>query len=103
MIKHKRDDGTEQHELPPIPCINKEIKVIVEKWVADRALRVIKPSRKPTKEDKQSPYYCHYHQYVHHKPRDCRALQRMFHKNLLMMEMGLGGICRLGKKKEMKF
>ena len=78
--KRKGDDGPEQQELPPIPCTDEEIKVIVEKLVADRVLRVIKPSRELNKEDKQSPYYCHYHQYVHHKTRDCRALRRMFHK-----------------------
>ena len=41
-VKRKRDDGAEQQELPPIPCTDKEIKVIVEKWVADRVLRIIK-------------------------------------------------------------
>ena len=81
-VKCKRDDGAEQQELPPIPCIDEEIKVIVEKWVANRVLRVIKPSREPTKEDKQNPYYCHYHQYVHHKTRNCRALRRIFHKKI---------------------
>ena len=30
----------------------------------------------------QSPLYCHYHQYVHHKSKDCRALCRMFHKKI---------------------
>ena len=60
-VKRKRDDGTEQQELPHIPCTDEEIKVIVKKWVVNRVLRVIKPSREPTKEDKQSPYYCHYH------------------------------------------
>ena len=60
-VKRKRDDGTEQQELPHIPCTDEEIKVIVKKWVVDRVLRVIKPSREPTKKDKQSPYYCHYH------------------------------------------
>ena len=50
---------------------------MVEKWVADGVLKVIKPSREPTKEDKKSPYYCHYHQYVHHKTRDCRWNPRL--------------------------
>ena len=81
-VKRKRDDGAEQQELPPIPYTDKEIKVIVEKWVADRVLRIIKPNWDPTKEDKQNPHYCHYHQYVHHKTRDCRALRRMFHKKI---------------------
>ena len=79
-VKRKRDDGTEQQELPHIPCTDEEIKVIVKKWVVDRVLRVIKPSREPTKEDKQSSHYFHYHQYVHHKTKDCRVLRRMFHK-----------------------
>ena len=81
-VKRKRDDGTEQQELPPISCTNEEIKVIVEKWVANRVLRVFKLSREPTKEDKQSPYYCRYHQYVHNKTKDCRALWTMFHKKI---------------------
>ena len=79
-VKRKRDDGAEQQELPFIPCTDEEIRVIVDKWVVDGVLRIIKPNREPTKEDKQSPHYCHYHQYVHHKNRDCRALRRMFHK-----------------------
>ena len=82
-VKRKRDDGAEQQELPPIPYTDKEIKVIVEKWVADRVLRIIKPNWDPTKEDKQNPHYCHYHQYVHHKTKDCRALRRMFQKKIV--------------------
>ena len=81
-VKRKRDDGVEQQELPPIPYTDEEIRVTVEKWVADRVLRAIKPSREPIKEDKQSPYYCHYHQYMHHKTKDCKALRRMFHKKI---------------------
>ena len=79
-VKRKRDDGAEQQELPFIPCIDEEIRVIADKWVVDGVLRIIKPNREPTKEDKQNPHYCHYHQYVHHKTRNCRALRRMFHK-----------------------
>ena len=81
-VKCKRDDGAEQQELPPIPCTNEEIKVIVDKWVADGVLRIIKPNREPIKEDKQNSHYCHYYQYVHHKTRDCRALRRIFHKKI---------------------
>ncbi|XP_030929533.1 uncharacterized protein LOC115955531 [Quercus lobata] len=44
-VKRKRDDGAEQQELPPIPCIDEEIKVIVDKWVVDGVLRIIKPNR----------------------------------------------------------
>ena len=79
-VKHKRDEGAKQQELPSIPFTDEEIKVIVDKWVANRVLRVIKRSREPTKEDKQSSHYFHYHQYVHHKTKDCRVLRRMFHK-----------------------
>ena len=79
-VKCKRDEGAKQQELPSILFTDEEINVIVDKWVANRVLRVIKPSREPTKEDKQSPHYFHYHQYVHHKTKDCRVLQRMFHK-----------------------
>ena len=81
-VKRKRDDGAEQQELPPIPCTDEEIKVIVDKWVVDGVLKIIKPNQKPTKEDKQNPHYCHYHQYVHHKTRDCWAFRRMFHKKI---------------------
>ena len=81
-VKRKRVDGAEQQELPPIPCTDEEIKVIVDKWVVDGVLRIIKPNQESTKEDKQNPHYCHYHQYVHHKTRDCRALRRMFHKKI---------------------
>ena len=96
-VKRKRDDGAEQQELPPIPCTDEEIKMIVDKWVVDGVLRIIKPNREPTKEDKQNPHYCHYHQYVHHKTGDCRALRRMFHKKItdgtldLTIEQGSGG------------
>ena len=81
-VKRKRDDVAKQQELPPIPCTDEEIKVIVDKWVVDGVLRIIKPNREPTKGDKENPYYCHYHQYVHHKTRDCRALRRIFHKKI---------------------
>lgn len=68
-VKCKRDDGAEQQELPPIPCTDEEIKVIVDKWMVDGVLKIIKPNWEPTKEDKQNPHYCHYHQYVHHKTK----------------------------------
>ena len=55
-VKRKRDDGAEQQELPPIPCTDEEIKVIVDKWVVDGVLKIIKPNQKPTKEDKQNPH-----------------------------------------------
>ena len=51
--------------------------------MADRVLRIIKPNQEPTKEDKQNPHYCHYHQYVHHKTGDCKALRRMFQKKIV--------------------
>ena len=60
-VKRKRVDGAEQQELPPIPCTDEEIKVIVDKWVVDGVLRIIKPNWEPKKEDKQNPHYCHYH------------------------------------------
>ena len=43
-VKRKRDNGVEQQELPPIPCTDEEVKVIVDKWVADGVLRTIKPN-----------------------------------------------------------
>ena len=78
--KRKRE---EEEEYPPIPCTDEEMNVIIDKWMVDGVLRPFKPIREPTSEDMREPLYCRYHSYMGHGTRDCRAIRRTFHKQIL--------------------
>ena len=69
--KRKRE---EKEEYPPIPCTDKEMNAVIDKWVADRVFRPFMPIREPTSKDIRKPLYCRYHRYVSHGIRDCRAI-----------------------------
>ena len=77
--KRKRE---EEEEYLPIPCIDEEMNIVVDKWVADGLLRLFKPICEPTPKDMRKPLYCRYHRYVGHEIRDCRAIRWTFHKKI---------------------
>ena len=77
--KRKRE---EKEEYPPIPCTDKEMNAVIDKWVAERVFRPFMPIREPTSKDIRKPLYCRYHRYVSHGIRDCRAIWRTFHKKI---------------------
>ncbi|KAL0001026.1 hypothetical protein SO802_014807 [Lithocarpus litseifolius] len=58
------------------------MNAVIDKWMADGVLGPFKPIREPTPEDMRKPFYCWYHGYVSHGTRDCRAVQRTFHKKI---------------------
>ena len=81
MVREKRK-REEEEEYPPIPCTDKEMNVVIDKWMVDGVLKPFKPMREPTPEDMRKSLYCRYHRYVGHGTRDCKAIRRTFHKEI---------------------
>ena len=50
-----------REEYPPIPCTDKEMNAIINKWMADGVLRPFKPIQEPTSEDMRKCFYYQYH------------------------------------------
>ena len=53
MVGEKR----KREEYPPIPCIDKEMNAIINKWMAEGVLRPFKPIQEPTSEDIRKRFY----------------------------------------------
>ena len=58
------------------------MNAVNDKWMVDGVLTPFKPIREPTPEDMRKPLYCRYRRYVGHGTRDCKAIQRTFHKKI---------------------
>ena len=78
MVGEKR----KREEYPPLPCTDKEMNAIINKWMAEGVLRPFKPIQEPTSEDIRKRFYYQDHWYVSHGTRDCRAIRRTFHKKI---------------------
>ena len=46
--KRKKSKGKEYESPPPILCTPKELNVLLDKWIANRAFKPNHVSRKPT-------------------------------------------------------
>ena len=57
--KRKRPNGREYKSLPPIPCMLKELDVLLDKWIVDGVFKPNQVSRELTKEEQRDPrFYC---------------------------------------------
>ena len=48
--KRKKSKGREYESPPPIPCMPKELDVLLDKWMADRVFKSNNVSREPTED-----------------------------------------------------
>ena len=62
--RRRKTEGREYDTPPPIPCILKELDMLLDKWIADGVFKSNQVSRKPTEEEQRDPYFCHLHNYV---------------------------------------
>lgn len=58
--KRKKPDGRENESPPPIPCILKELDILLDKWIADGVFMPNHVSREPNKEERRdsTPHFC---------------------------------------------
>ena len=80
--KKKREKGKAIKEYPPISCTSKKLSVILDRWIANRVIKLYKIDREPTEEDKKHLRFYRYNIYVHHPTAECRYIQRMFNEKL---------------------
>ncbi|CAL9001559.1 unnamed protein product [Prunus brigantina] len=56
----KRKD---KETYPPLPCKDEEFHAILDTMIADGAIKPVRPYKIPTREEKNDPRYCRYHQF----------------------------------------
>ena len=79
--KRKKSKGKEYESPPPILCTPKELNVLLDKWIANRAFKPNHVSRKPTKEKRRDPRFYRLHNYVH-ATAECWTLRRIVHRRI---------------------
>ncbi|CAL9025096.1 unnamed protein product, partial [Prunus brigantina] len=52
---------------------------ILDTMIADGAIKPLRPYKVPTREEKNDPRYCRYHQFVGHPTIACQSLRRILH------------------------
>ncbi|KAK9951332.1 hypothetical protein M0R45_006784 [Rubus argutus] len=68
--------------FPAIPCSNEEFHAILDTMFADGVIKLPRPQRPPSKEEKNDPRYCRYHQFVGHPSPACQFLRRILHEKI---------------------
>ncbi|CAL9008804.1 unnamed protein product, partial [Prunus brigantina] len=56
----KRKD---RETYPPLPCKDEEFHAILDTMIADGVIKPVRPYKVPTREEKNDPRYCRYHQF----------------------------------------
>ena len=80
--KKKCKKGKAVEEYPPISCTLEKLSVILDRWIANRVIKLYKIDREPTEEDKKHSHFCRYNIYVYHPTAECCYIQRMFNEKL---------------------
>ncbi|CAL8164139.1 unnamed protein product [Prunus armeniaca] len=75
----KRKD---RETYPPLPCKDEEFHAILDTMIVDGAIRPVRPYKIPTREEKNDPRYCRYHQFVGHPTTACQSLRRILHAKI---------------------
>ena len=78
----KKTDGREYDTPPPIPCMPKELDVLLDKWIVDGVFKLNQVSREPTEEEQRDQRFCSLHNYVQHPIAECWALRRLVHRKI---------------------
>ena len=61
---------------------SKTVKLLLDKWIANRVFKPNQVSREPTKEEQRDPRFCRLHNYVQHPTAECWALRRLVHRRI---------------------
>ncbi|CAL8089877.1 unnamed protein product [Prunus armeniaca] len=56
----------DRETYPSLPCKDKEFHAILDTMIADGAIKPLRPYKVLTREEKNDPIYCCYHQFVRH-------------------------------------
>ncbi|BFG41078.1 hypothetical protein CerSpe_273520 [Prunus speciosa] len=75
----KRKD---RETYPLLPCKDEEFHAILDTMIADGAIKPLRPYKIPTREEKNDPRYCRYHQFVGHPTTACQSLRRILHAKI---------------------
>ena len=59
-------EGREYESPPPMPCIQKELDVLLDKWIVDGVFKLNQVSREPTEEEWRNPCFCRLYNYMQH-------------------------------------
>jgi len=62
--KRKKLVGREYKSPPPLPCMLKELHVLLDKWIVDGVFKLNHFSREPTEEEQKGPRFYQLHDYM---------------------------------------
>ncbi|KAB2625597.1 hypothetical protein D8674_017257 [Pyrus ussuriensis x Pyrus communis] len=66
----------------PLTCSDKEFQVILDTMLEDGAMKLPRPYKTPSKEDRKDLRYYSYHQYVGHPSIVCQTLRKNLHAKI---------------------
>ena len=78
----RKIDGREYDTPPPIPCMPKELDVLLDKWIADGLFKPNQVSREPTEDKRKDLHFFRLHNYMQHPTTKCWALHRLVHRRI---------------------
>ncbi|XP_062021382.1 uncharacterized protein LOC133737940 [Rosa rugosa] len=81
-IEDKSSYKRKRETYPAIPCGNEEFHAILDSMFADGVIKIPRPQKPPTTEEKSHPRYCRYHQFVGHPSPACQVLRRILHEKI---------------------
>ncbi|KAK9901408.1 hypothetical protein M0R45_002149 [Rubus argutus] len=81
-IEERPSYKKKRETFPAIPCSNEEFHAILDTMFADGVIKLPRPQRPPSKEEKNDPRYCRYHQFVGHPSPACQFLRRILHEKI---------------------
>ena len=69
--KRKKSKGREYKSPPPVPCMPKELDVLLDKWIANGVFKSNHVSREPNEDEWRDTCFCWLHNYVQHATIEC--------------------------------
>lgn len=72
----------ERSGIPPPFLVSAELYSILEAWMKDGMVVLLKCKREPIEEENRGVLYCRYHRRSDHHTMDCYALRNIFHEKV---------------------
>ncbi|CAL2240266.1 unnamed protein product [Prunus armeniaca] len=66
----------------PLSCKDEEFHPILVTMFVHGAIKLLRPSKVPTKEKKGDPRYCRYHKFVGHPTTACQTLRKILYSEI---------------------
>ncbi|KAK9951371.1 hypothetical protein M0R45_006818 [Rubus argutus] len=81
-IEERPSYKKKRETFPTISCSNEEFHAILDTMFVDGVIKLPRPQKPPSKEEKNGPRYCRYHQFIGHPSPACQFLRRILHEKI---------------------